>query len=331
MSFIDRALGPLNPSRMAAKTAAPPKSVLVVNATEEQCSSVCQALIKDGHWIIYGLVEDVTHPVAQKLAGMQVKIIRGDLSDPSSYVDRLKDMDGVFVHVEFDAFVMKWDDDIKEAVDQEIKLTTALVDACVKAQVKHLVYSTLDDLPDSEYVPHCHAKAQVAKYIKTTNLPTTFLFTSTPFSIIVNRHLLKRQEDGTFLLNMRMPDDFVFPGYPTEQTGDWVKLALNKPDKWTGKDMHACTEHISPASMAHDLSKIVKKPVNTNHVSRDTFHSPEHREKLGETTWTHYKAILEGMVHRDEAQSETAVPHQWRFKQWAAWSPDVQAILKGES
>ena len=58
--------------------------------------------------------------------------------------------------------------------------------------------------------------------------------------------------------------------------------------------MHACTEHISPESMARDLAKITKKPVNTNHVSREEFDSPRHREKLGDKTWTHYKAILEG-------------------------------------
>ena len=65
MDRIDRLLGPMNPNKTAAKTAAPPKSILVVNATEEQCASVCEAMIKDNHWIIYGLVEDVTHPVAR--------------------------------------------------------------------------------------------------------------------------------------------------------------------------------------------------------------------------------------------------------------------------
>ena len=59
-----------------------------------------------------------------------------------------------------DTVVEKWKDDVQQAVKDEIRLTTAVVDACVKAGVKHLVYSTLDDLPDSSYVPHCWAKSQ---------------------------------------------------------------------------------------------------------------------------------------------------------------------------
>ena len=55
--------------------------------------------------------------------------------------------------------VDKCGDDVEVAVAAEVKHTSALVDACQKAGVKHLIYSTLDDLPDSHYVPHFWAKS----------------------------------------------------------------------------------------------------------------------------------------------------------------------------
>ena len=56
-----------------------------------------------------------------------------------------------------------------------------------------------------------------------------------PFNFILEQSRLLRNSDGAVMLGLRVPDDFLFPGYPTEQTGDWVKMALNKPKKWQGE------------------------------------------------------------------------------------------------
>ena len=56
-----------------------------------------------------------------------------------------------------------------------------------------------------------------------------------PFNFILENDRLTRSPEGDLSIGLRVPDDFVFPGYPTEQTGDWVKMALNKPNKWQGE------------------------------------------------------------------------------------------------
>lgn len=185
----------------------------------------------------------------------------------------------------------------------------------MRANVRHFVYSALDELPGNLSVPHCYAKSQgesiprclrgigletdpflvtVVKYIKSTSLPTTFLYTSTPFSYILWKHTLQSQPHGTFLLDLPVPDDCVLPGYPTEQTGEWVKMALKGGDKWIGKDMTACTEKATPVEFAAVLEKLGGKKVDTHHLSREEFLSDDHRESLGDVTWSHYKAFYEG-------------------------------------
>ena len=62
---------------------------------------------------------------------------------------------------------------------------------------------------------------------------------------------------------------------------------------FSGKDMHACTEHISTASMARDLSKVFKEPVKTRAISKDHFYSEEHKQTIGDRQWLHFKAIME--------------------------------------
>ena len=153
-------------------------------------------------------------------------------------------------------------DDFTQAAEEEIRLTKLLVNACLQKDIKHLVYSALDDLPGDDRVPHCHAKSEgeswclgsqqvgaqtpVVKYIKSTPLPTTFLYTSTPFSIIHHKELLKkRPKDEHYTLDLPLPDDLALPGYPSEQTGEWAKAAFSKPQRWVGKYCGPRTIHLS--------------------------------------------------------------------------------------
>lgn len=48
--------------------------------------------------------------------------------------------------------------------------------------------------------------------------------------------------------------------------------------------------------MAHDLSKLLKVPVDTLHLTRDEFYSQEHRDGVGEAIWGQYRACYEESV-----------------------------------
>lgn len=116
MQAFDKFLGPLAPHRQAARTAPRTRHVLVMDATSEQGRSVCESLIKDNRWVVWGLVEDKEDVIAKggsnagyptkcadeclALLAMQVKLIVGSLSMPASYESHLKDKDGIFLHVD---------------------------------------------------------------------------------------------------------------------------------------------------------------------------------------------------------------------------------------
>lgn len=72
----------------------------------------------------------------------------------------------------------------------------------------------------------------MVKYIKSTNLPTTYLYTCTPFSDVL--HHISRQGDD-YLLTFPVTDETALPGWPVEQTGEWVRVAMARPDKWIGQ------------------------------------------------------------------------------------------------
>ena len=75
---------------------------------------------------------------------------------------------------------------------------------------------------------------KVSKWIRgQPSTPVTHLYTGFYLSNLVKFKLLQKQEDGSLLLNINMPDDAPLPSYAVEQTGGWV-LAAFKDKKYIG-------------------------------------------------------------------------------------------------
>jgi hypothetical protein len=78
----------------------------------------------------------------------------------------------------------------------------------------------------------------VVKYIRTTSLPTTLLYTSHAYSDFLHLNHLERDSSSSeerYILSIPVPDDTVLPGYAVEQTGEWVLAVLQARGKWIGE------------------------------------------------------------------------------------------------
>jgi uncharacterized protein YbjT (DUF2867 family) len=76
----------------------------------------------------------------------------------------------------------------------------------------------------------------VAAYIRSNNIPSTNLYTSTYFSDFLKfRQLPPNLETGGFTLALPMPDSVKIPGYDVGQLGDWALAALDNPEKYLGQ------------------------------------------------------------------------------------------------
>jgi uncharacterized protein YbjT (DUF2867 family) len=71
------------------------KTILVFGATGQQGSAVALQLLKDG-WNVRALVRDPNRAQAEALRQQGVALIQGDLNQPSSLREAMKDVYGVF-------------------------------------------------------------------------------------------------------------------------------------------------------------------------------------------------------------------------------------------
>jgi uncharacterized protein YbjT (DUF2867 family) len=93
--------------------------------------------------------------------------------------------------------------------------------------------------------------------------PVTSLYTSHYMANLYKLGLLKKEDDGTFTLNIPAPDDTPIPNFAVEQTGGWVAAILKDPKKYIGQRVDACGEETTLGEWAATLSEVSGKKVKT--------------------------------------------------------------------
>lgn len=72
---------------------------------------------------------------------------------------------------------------------------------------------------------------------KAKGYPVTNLYTGHYISNLVKFDLLKKNEDGSFLINVGISDDVPLINFAVEQTGGWVSAILAKPEEFIGQSI----------------------------------------------------------------------------------------------
>ena len=106
--------------------------ILVTGATGYAGQHIAAALRRDGHRV-RGLTRDAGSPRAQRLVGVEVEPVQGDIADPAGYRSLLDDVDLV-VHTTID---------YRNPVDSDRALFDELLQAADRTgRHRHLVYTT---------------------------------------------------------------------------------------------------------------------------------------------------------------------------------------------
>ncbi|ODN75094.1 hypothetical protein L202_06310 [Cryptococcus amylolentus CBS 6039] len=305
--------------------------VFVFAATGAQGSSVCKYALDAGYQV-YGLTRTPSSTKAKALATSGVHVVQGDMADPASYTSHLNGQafDAAFINTDFFSKFIPNGGDSLAAQKGEVEEGIAAADACIAAGVKHIIYSTLDEVAEGACA-HFESKAAVSKYIQEKKYPYTNLYVSSYYSNFTKRGMLHRisTEDGgqRWVVDYFSPDDTEIATYADEETGLWVLEAWKNPEKWIGKsllgkDMHACSEFLTIAEMADILTRVTGVPVGTPQITKEFFYSDAHKQALGEEIWASMKG-----VQRDIEASKQVVPNPMTMEVWARQSSELRKLL----
>ena len=230
-----------------------PKPIIAVaGSTSKQGRSVVRALLGSGLFQVRALTRSPSSRQAQHLARMGAEIIVAplELGHDDQWLAAFAGAAG--------AFLVTPPTPPKNS--REYELGCRLADAAAQAGVRHLVFSTLENVEDisggRQFAPHFTDKARVADYIRTLPVAHTFVILSFFYTNLLEYYTPRMMGD-TLLLPIYLPEEFRAPFVdPLTATGPAVLEIFSNPERYQGETLAVVGDVISPREMVETFQEV---------------------------------------------------------------------------
>ncbi|MEV6926148.1 NmrA/HSCARG family protein [Dactylosporangium sp. NPDC051485] len=279
--------------------------IAVVGATGKQGGSVVDALLERGARV-RALVRDPGAPAAQHLADRGVELTAGDLGDAAS-LDTL--FDGVDA-----AFAMTTP--IPAGTGQETADGTAIADAAARAQLPHLVFSSVGGAERETGVPHFESKRRAEEHIAALGIHHTFL---RPVFFMDNfAGFSTSVEHGQVVVRMAMPGDIPLQMVAVSDIGKAAAAILLGATAVEGTSVEIAGDSLTGKQIAQAIGAHAGLPARYEALPLEAIAS------FGDTA-AMFRWFTETPAYQaDFAATRALVPSVLDFSSWLAssgWNP----------
>jgi len=227
----------------------PERVVLVTGATGRQGGAVIRHMLPKGWWKLRALSRNPEGYEAKALAGQGVEVVHGDLEDSASVTQAALGVYGIYSVQDFWAVGAK----------REVRQGTNVADAAKRANVKHLVYSSVGGAERKTGIPHWESKWEVENYIRHLGLPATVIRPVT----FMETYYIDQVEIG--ILKGKLVDpirgDKPYQTIATDDIGAFVATAFERPGEFIGKELEIAGSELTNVDAAKVFSRVLGKPV----------------------------------------------------------------------
>ena len=256
------------------------KVIAVLGATGAQGGGMVRAIMADksGEFTARALTRNVNSDKAKTLKSLGAEVVAVDIDNYESLKSAFAGAYGIF------AVTFFWE---HFSADKEIEEAKLIAKAAKEANIKHIIWSTLEDtrkwipLSDNRMptlqgkykVPHFDSKGEAEKYFTEENLPVTFLLTSGYWeNMIYFGWGPTRGADGKLAINLPLGDRKL-PGIGVEDIGKSAYAIFKKGNEFIRKKVGIAGGHLTGKQMAESLSKALGEEVKYNAVPFDVYRS----------------------------------------------------------
>ncbi|MCP4361027.1 MAG: NmrA family NAD(P)-binding protein [Chloroflexi bacterium] len=223
------------------------KIILVTGATGQQGGATARHLLRNG-WSVRGLTRNSNSPAAQALAEIGVKVVQGDLDDRASLDSVLDGVYGVFSFP-----------NMASGIEGEVRQGKIVADAAKVAGVEHFVQGSVGGVERQSGVPHFESKWQIEEYVRSLNLPATFL---RPV-FFMNNFNWNRETifEGTFS-TMGLDTDKALQLIAVDDIGAFAALAFENPQEYIGQGLEVAGDELTESQMVKIMSNVIGRQVD---------------------------------------------------------------------
>lgn len=222
-------------------------TILVLGPTGGQGGAVVAALLERGV-PVRGLVRDPARPSAHTLTQRGVEVVQGSWYDVDSLAAAMTGTAGVFALTT----------PFESGPAAEVQQGRAILEAAGRAQVPHLVFSSVASADQRSGVPHFDSKARVEAELPGSGVPYTILGPTYFFDNMMGDAVSVRQG----ILRLPIPSDRPLQQTARDDLGAFAAEVLLNPDSYKGQRIELASDRPTPAEMAADLSEALGRPVH---------------------------------------------------------------------
>lgn len=254
----------------AVKVEEPAKLILVTGVTGNQGGAVARALLHDGYHV-RGLTRNPDSDRAIAMAELGVDLVRGDFENVASLDSAIEDVHGVFLVTNY------WEHGYKA----EVRQGKNVADAAKRANVEHLVFSSVANSDQATGIPHFDSKYEIEQYIQSLDIAFTIL---RPVSFMENweysrENIIAGKLSSPFSLGTRMQQISV------RDIGRFAALAFSDPVNWTGRTLNIAGEEYTMKQVVKLFDHVTGSPVEYVRIPWDVYEKNEGEEMSVMDRW----------------------------------------------
>lgn len=301
------------------------KIIAVVGATGAQGGGLARAILADpdGGFTLRAITRNPDSDKAKTLAAAGAEVVAADLDDEASLRKAFEGAYGAYCVTNF------WE---HMSPEKETQQGRNLANAAKSAGVRHVVWSTFEDVRDfvpldddrmptlqERYkVPHFDAKADADAFFREAGVPTTFLYTSFYWDNLIHFGMEpQRGEDGKLALVIPMGDKKL-PGIAAEDIGKCAYGIFTEGTEHVGRTIGVAGEHLTGTEMAAELSKALGEEVSYYAMPWDQYRALGFpgADDMGNMMQFKHDFQEDYLAARDLVVARTLNPELQSFSQW---------------
>ena len=234
--------------------------ITIVGVLGKQGRSVAHTLLASGRYRVRGITRRTDSPEARALAAQGMELVRIPLAPgyQEAFENAFRGSDGVFLVTP----------NIVPPANYEFGLGKELADAAVDAGVRHIIFSSLENVDKisggTMFAPHFTDKARIEEYIRTLPVVSTFIHMAFFYTNLIEFYTPKMKGDS-LVFPIYLPKDFRAPFVdPLTATGPAVLEIFSNPGKYAGKSLPVIGDIISPQEMVDTFTRVTGKKAEYN-------------------------------------------------------------------
>ncbi|RYZ77977.1 MAG: NmrA/HSCARG family protein, partial [Proteobacteria bacterium] len=230
--------------------------ITVVGATSKQGRSVVLSLLESQRYRVRAITRTFDSTEAKDLVRQGAELVTAslELGQERSFVEAFRGSHGAFLMTP--GIVPQ----ANHAETIETGLGKMLADAAVEAGVKHIVFTSLENVDriteGKKWVPHFTDKGRIEDYIRTLPITSTFIYMAFFYTNLLE-YYPPHLEGDTLVFPIYLPEDFRAPFVdPLTATGPAVLEIFDHQEKYSGLSLPVIGDFISPREIVETFNRV---------------------------------------------------------------------------